>query len=75
MERTYKEYKLYKAEFDAYDINEVSQDKKKTEFYQESKAALEHVGNNLLDYFQQLSAFIEENKQEIEQEDSVKDDL
>lgn len=34
LERTYKEYKIYKAEFDSYDMNEVSQDKKKTEFYQ-----------------------------------------
>ena len=42
-ERTYKDYKYYKAEFEAYDINEVSQDKKKTEFYQESKGALEQV--------------------------------
>jgi len=43
LERTYKEYKSYKAEFDSYDVNEVSQDKKKTEFYQESKGALEQA--------------------------------
>lgn len=30
LERTFKDYKYYKSEFDAYNINEVSQDKKKT---------------------------------------------
>lgn len=75
LERIFKEYKLYKAEFEAYDINQVSQDKKKTEFYQESKAALEHVEKNLFEYFQQLTTFIESNRQEIEQDDTLKEDL
>lgn len=39
--RTLKEYKSYRAEVDAYDLNEVSQDKKKQEFYLESKSALD----------------------------------
>mgnify|MGYP000474688422 CR=1 FL=1 len=38
--RTLKEYKSYKAEVGTYDLNEVSQDKKKNEFYLESKSAL-----------------------------------
>jgi hypothetical protein len=41
--RTLKEYKSYKQELDAYNLNEVSQDKKKHEFYLESKSALEDV--------------------------------
>ena len=75
MERIFKEYKNYKVELEAYDINEVSQDKKKTEFYQESKAALEHVEKNLLEYYLQLSAFMEAIKDEIDQENSIKDDV
>ncbi len=75
LERTFKDYKYYKSEFDAYNINEVSQDKKKTEFYQESKGALEQVEKNLLEYFYQLNSFIEEQKQNIEQEESLKEDL
>ena len=58
LQRTFKEYHIYKAEFDAYDINQISQDKKKTEFYQESKGALEHVQKNLIDFYQQLNSFI-----------------
>lgn len=34
LQRTYKEYLAYKNQFEAYDINEVSQSKKKTQFYQ-----------------------------------------
>jgi hypothetical protein len=40
----------------------VSQDKKKTEFYQESKGALEHVEKNLFEYYQQLNSFVDQNK-------------
>ena len=41
--RILKEYKNYKVEVESYDLNVVSQDKKKQEFYQESQSALGHV--------------------------------
>ena len=41
--RTFKEYKNYKTEVQSYDMNVVSQDKKKQEFYLESKSAFDQV--------------------------------
>lgn len=55
--RILKEYKSYKQELETYDLNEVSQDKKKNEFYLESKGALADVEKKLIDYYQQLKAF------------------
>lgn len=56
--RTLKEFKSYKQEVDSYDMNEVSQDKKKSEFYKESKCALEEVEKKLLEYYQQLTGYM-----------------
>ena len=56
--RTFKEYRNYQAELQAYDLTQVSQDKKQQEFYQESKSALDHIQNKLIDYFQQLRAYL-----------------
>lgn len=56
--RTLKEYKLYRTEVDAYDLNEVSQDKKKQEFYLESKSALDQVEKKLIDFYLQLKTYI-----------------
>ena len=39
-------------------MNVVSQDKKQLEFYQESKSALDSVEKKLLEYFQNLQAYI-----------------
>ena len=36
----------------------MSQDKKKQEFYLESKSALDEVEKKLLDYYQQLRAYL-----------------
>lgn len=46
--RILKEYKAYKTEVEAYDMNLVSQDKKKQEFYLESKSALDQVELKLI---------------------------
>lgn len=56
--RTLKEYKLYKNEVDGYDLNVVSQDKKKQEFYLESKSALELVEKKLVEYYHTLNAYL-----------------
>ena len=56
--RTLKEYKSYRNEVEAYDMNQVSQDKKKQEFYNESKEALISVEQKLLEFYQQLVAYI-----------------
>ena len=46
--RTLKEYKSYRTEVESYDMNQVSQDKKKQAFYDESKEALISVEQKLL---------------------------
>jgi hypothetical protein len=56
--RTLKEYKNYKAEVEAYDLNVVSQDKKKQEFYLESKSAQDQVEKKLIEYFHQLNSYL-----------------
>lgn len=56
--RTLKEYKAYKNEVDSYDLNVVSQDKKKQEFYLESKSALEQVEKKLVEYYHTLNAYM-----------------
>ena len=58
LNRTLKEFKSYKKEVESYDLNEVSQDKKKSEFYKESQSALEDVEKKVLEYYQQLTTFI-----------------
>lgn len=56
--RTLKEYKNYKNEVEGYDLNVVSQDKKKQEFYLESKSALEQVEKKLVEFYHQLNAYV-----------------
>lgn len=56
--RTLKEFKGYRAELQTYDLNQVSQDKKKQEFYLESKSALEQVEKKLIDFYQQLKNYV-----------------
>jgi uncharacterized protein YaaN involved in tellurite resistance len=56
--RILKEYKNYKSEVDSYDLNVVSQDKKKQEFYLESKSALDQVEKKLIEYYHQLNSYI-----------------
>jgi hypothetical protein len=56
--RTLKEYKAYRKEVQAYDLNLVSQDKKQQEFYLESKSALEQVEKKLVEYYHQLNAYL-----------------
>jgi hypothetical protein len=56
--RILKEYKIYKNEVEAYDLNIVSQDKKKQEFYQESKSAFEQVEKKLIEFYQNLNSYI-----------------
>lgn len=56
--RTLKEYKAYKNEVDGYDLNVVSQDKKKQEFYLESKSALEQVEKKLVEYYHTLNTYL-----------------
>jgi hypothetical protein len=82
--RTLKEYRNYKLELEGYNLNEVSQDKKKHEFYIESKSALEDVEKRLIEYYMQLKAYMvsmsliqQENEEAIqgEEEASVKADL
>ena len=58
LNRTLKEFKSYKKEVESYDLNEVSQDKKKSEFYKESQSALEDVEKKLLEYYQQVITYI-----------------
>lgn len=56
--RTLKEFKSYRAELETYNLNELSHDKKKQEFYLESKSALDQVEKKLIDFYQQLKAYI-----------------
>lgn len=58
LNRILKEYRNYQVEVQAYNLNEVSQDKKKQEFYNESRSALDQVEKKLIDYFQQLRAYL-----------------
>jgi protein subunit release factor A len=56
--RMLKEYKNYKNEVNGYDLNVVSQDKKKQEFYLESKSALDQVEKKLVEYYHTLNVYM-----------------
>ena len=56
--RILKEFKNYRQELEGYNLTEVSQDKKKEEFYLESKSACDQVEKKLVDFYQQLHSYI-----------------
>ena len=58
LERLFREYKSYSKEVDEYDLTLVGQDKKQSAFYEESKAALSQVEGKVVEYYQQLKAYL-----------------
>ncbi len=72
--RTLKEYKNYKVEVEDYDLAEIANDKKKLEFYQESKSALDQVEKKLLEFYQTLTNYLTEHQAAIQQEPTVQED-
>lgn len=58
LSRLNREHLSYLEEFQSYDLNLVSQNKRELEFYQESKGALKQVEEKVIQFYHDLKSYV-----------------